>query len=248
MNNEQSVFKTPLVVLGFVLGGSLLLASIVAAVAISNARTADDALSVTGSARTSVTSDQVKWTASVSRQVPQASLRSGYDQLAKDLDRVKAFYASRGVAETALTISPISLEEVYDYRPGAESRPKEYNLRQTVVLSSGDVAGVTALAKDSSALARDGVLFQTMSLEYYYSKLSELRVSLLADAIRDAKARAEKIAEPSGQSVGPLKSASLGVVQVLPANSVEVSDYGAYDTSNVDKEVMVTVRASFRIK
>jgi hypothetical protein len=35
------------------------------------------------------------------------------------------------------------------------------------------------------------------------------------------------------------------VVQVLPVNSVDVSDYGSYDTQNIEKEISVTVRAAF---
>ncbi|MDD4995997.1 MAG: SIMPL domain-containing protein, partial [Patescibacteria group bacterium] len=81
-----------------------------------------------------------------------------------------------------------------------------------------------------------------------YTKLPELRISLLAEAIKDAKARAEKIAESSGKRIDVIKSASIGVVQVLPVNSVEISDYGAYDTSSIEKEVMVTVKASFNMK
>jgi hypothetical protein len=85
-------------------------------------------------------------------------------------------------------------------------------------------------------------------LQYYYSKLPDLRVSLLSDAVKDAKSRAEKIAEGTGRAVGSIQSASSGVVQVLPVNSVEVSDYGSYDTSSIEKDVMVTVKASFRLR
>ena len=56
------------------------------------------------------------------------------------------------------------------------------------------------------------------------------------------------IATAGGNSVGAIKSASSGVVQVLAPNSVEVSDYGQYDTSKIDKEIMVTVKATFEIK
>jgi len=56
------------------------------------------------------------------------------------------------------------------------------------------------------------------------------------------------IAENDNRKVGNLRSASIGVTQVLAADSVDVSDYGTYDTSTEDKDVMVTVRAVFRIK
>jgi hypothetical protein len=37
-------------------------------------------------------------------------------------------------------------------------------------------------------------------------------------------------------------------VQVLKVNSTDVSDYGAYDTSTIEKEVMVTITAVFNLK
>lgn len=71
---------------------------------------------------------------------------------------------------------------------------------------------------------------------------------MLSDAIKDAKARAEKIAGSSGKRVGIIKSASAGVVQVLSPNSIDISDYGTYDTSSIEKEIMVTVKALFTIR
>ncbi|MBI5134196.1 MAG: SIMPL domain-containing protein [Candidatus Taylorbacteria bacterium] len=245
---DTTIRKSPLVALGIVIGASIVLSALIGAFALYKVRSFDDALSVTGSARVRVTSDQAKWTASISRQVKASSLRSGYALLAADLEKTLSFYKTRGVAEESLVVSPVSMNEVYDYRPGSENREKEYDLRQTISLSTSDVAKAALLAKESQILPMEGVIFQTQSLEYSYSKLPELRVSLLSDAIKDAKARAEKLAEPSGQSVGTLKSASLGVVQVMAANSTDVSDYGTYDTSNVEKEVMVTVRAAFTIR
>ena len=45
-----------------------------------------------------------------------------------------------------------------------------------------------------------------------------------------------------------MKSANLGVVQVLPVNSTEVSDWGTYDTSTIEKEVMIPVTVIFTLK
>ena len=48
-------------------------------------------------------------------------------------------------------------------------------------------------------------------------------------------------------AIGTLRSASSGVVQVLPQGGIEISDYGSYDTQSMNKEVMVTVRATFEL-
>jgi len=66
--------------------------------------------------------------------------------------------------------------------------------------------------------------------------------------MKDAQNRATSISKTTGQKVGSLKSATMGVVQVTQPNSVDISDYGNYDVSTIEKEVMITVRASFSLK
>jgi hypothetical protein len=40
----------------------------------------------------------------------------------------------------------------------------------------------------------------------------------------------------------------MGVFQITAVNSTEISDYGSYDTSSIDKKVTAIVRASYTIK
>lgn len=208
---------------------------------------ADDSLQVTGSAKTIITSDIVKWNTTFSRSVGANDLKSGYTQMASDLEKVETFLKSEGINEKDITVSIIYLNQQYDYSKSG-SDLTGYELRQNIQIQSTDISKITELAKNTQNLIEQGVIFYTQSLEYYYSKLPETRVALLADAVKDAQNRAEKIAQSGGQKVGSLKSASVGVVQVMPVNSVEISDYGTYDTSSIEKEVMITVRTVFRMK
>lgn len=241
---SKSLFWMPVI-----MGISLIVSTAIGAYAFYNVRLLDDAVSVTGSAKMEVTSDVVKWRSSFTRVVTLATLKSGYAQMVLDEKTVRSFLKSKGVADEEITIDPISMEEIYDYRPdGSQGSEKKYTLRQTVTVDSKEVAKITAIANDVKSLVDQNVIFSVYGLEYYYSKLAEARVSLLSDAIKDAKARAEKIAGASGKQVGQLKSASSGVVQVLQLNSVDVSDYGSYATGDIKKEVMVTVKASFTLR
>jgi hypothetical protein len=201
-----------------------------------------DMLSVTGSARAPVVSDAVKWVSGYSRTVESDGIREGYALMRADEQEVQAFLKERGIPDEAIVVSPVIMEEQYQYDPNA---PRRYVLRQTVEVRSGDVEGVTAIAKNVRPLIEKGVLFASAYLEYTYTKLPEARISLLADAMADARARASAIAESGGRTIGSVVSAESGVVQVLQVNSTEVSDYGSYDTSTIEKEVMVTVRPTF---
>ncbi|MFA6428109.1 MAG: SIMPL domain-containing protein [Candidatus Buchananbacteria bacterium] len=228
-----------------VLGVALIISTIYASQTFYQVKSLDNALSVTGSAKQQITSDSVKWISSFTRTVAIDQLKGGYDQMRSDQALVTKFYKDNGFAESDLLISPVTLEQPFKYDANA---PKQYQLTQTVQLQSTDLKKVTELAKNTKSLIDAGVIFANQSLEYYYSKLPELRISMLSQAIADAKTRAEKLAESSGKKVGTLKSASMGVVQVTPVNSVDVADYGSYDTSTIDKEVMVTVKALFTLK
>lgn len=201
-------------------------------------------LSVTGSTKTHVTSDKAKLVVTISHITAEEDLSSGYSLVGRDLNLVNKLINDKGLSKSA-TESPVFMNQHYDNNYDNITR---YNLNQTITIQSDNVADVTELSKQIPSLADEGALVSVQSIEYLYSKLPELRVSLLSDAVEDAKARADKIAEATGMSVGNVQSASAGVVQVLSADSIEISDYGSYDTSTIEKDVMVTVRATFRLE
>lgn len=135
----------------------------------------------------------------------------------------------------------------YTYPQYGEPIFTGFNVARQIIVRSNDVAAINELANNIEPFTGSNYSVTTQSLELTYSKLDEMRVQLLSAAIKDAEARAKAIASDSGRTVKALRNASSGVVQVLPAGSVEVSDYGMYDTQSMQKEVMVTVRATFSL-
>jgi uncharacterized protein len=242
---DQTKKVHPLVGLGIILGASFLLAVVLGMATLMRIRAQNDVVSVTGSAKMQVTSDQAKWTVQVSRSVRESTLKSGYEQIARDLQSAKAFLLAQGIAETEMTIAPVSMYEVYEQNQPIDKR---YTISQVITIQSPDVQKITRASNSIGTIAAQGVIFTSLSLEYYYSKLPEARIALLSQAIDDAKARATELAKNSGNRVGKLKNASSGVVQVQSLNSTDISDYGMYDTSQIEKQVTVTVKASFALK
>jgi len=242
MSKENS---NKIIYFAIILGICLIISASIGSFTFYKVRSPEDTLSVTGSVREKVTSDLAKWTANFSRTVSAEDLKAGYQMMKNDQRLVINFFEDNGFNEEDITISPVFTDQLYPYDPDA---PKEYVLRQTVEVQSNDVEKITYMAKNTQELIDQGVVFSIQSLEYYYSKLPELRIELIPDAINDAKLRAQKIAEGSGKKIGVIKSANLGVVQVLPVSSTEVSDWGTYDTSTIEKEVMIPVTVIFTLK
>jgi len=240
-NNKFLMFLNSRIFVGL----GIVIAALVGAYAFYQVRSLDNTLTVTGSATKQVTSDNVKWVGVINRVTKASTLKTGYADMAKDIVFVKEFLKEKNIPENQIVISPIFMDQNYDQNQNVE---KSYTLRQTIDINSTDVNSIAEISKNVQPLIDKGVIFSTQSLEFTYSKLPEERVAMLGDAIKDAKARASKLAESSGKVVGQLKSASSGVVQVLSANSTDVSDYGSYDTSKVEKTIMITVKTSFTLK
>ncbi len=230
-----------------IIGSSLVLSALCASLVVMNAQSQNNVLSVTGSAKESIKADSATWRITVSRKAREYEMAQAYPLVNNDSTLVQDFLAKNKIAKTDITINSVLTEEIYNYS-GATAGPREYNVRQEIIVRSSNVDSIDKLSKDIVSLASRGVFIQGNSVEYTVSDLAGLRVSLLADAIRDARARASELAKAGGSSVGALKSASSGVVQVLAPNSIEVSDYGSYDTQSIEKEVMVTARASFYVR
>ena len=232
----------------FVIGICFIIASIIFSFAFYNSRISSDSISVTGSASKEVVSDSAKFSGNFSRIIKLSSLKSGYDQMSADLKIVKNFLKEQNIPDENIIISTVSMEQNYDYNQNNTQTEKDYTLRQTVEVALSDVDKINTLAQATQLIINKGVIFSVYPVEYYYKNLPETRVTLLSQAVADAKRRAEEIVSGTGQKIGALKSAASGVVQVLPANSLEISDYGTYDTTMVNKNIMVTVKAAFSLK
>ena len=87
-----------------------------------------------------------------------------------------------------------------------------------------------------------------MPPQYYYSKLSDMKVNLLKEATTDAKVRAAAMLNATHNKVGNIESVRMGVFQITPVDSTSVSDMGINDTSTIEKKVTAVANVVFRIK
>lgn len=205
----------------------------------------DNTLSVTGSATQDATADSGKLTVSVARNAYEATIPSVQSRIAADTQTIINFFGDAGIVPTDILVTPISIDQEYSSDSNA---PRRYNVRQQITVRSSDVSLIDTLSKSMVSLSNKGILVSVNPPEYYLSTLPKIRVALMGAAVQDARARATEIASSTGQRVGALQSASSGVVQVMAPSSVDVADYGMYDTSTIDKQVMVTARAVFLLK
>jgi hypothetical protein len=205
-------------------------------------------INVTGSAEREITSDLGVLRGTISSQQPTA------DAAFRDLSRMKpiiiAYLTSKGFPEDKIEFYTINSYPVYQigangYQTGIIDA---YNYSQRIEIESSDVNKIKAISLDIPSLIEKGVNFNVEQPEYHYTKLGSLKIDIQADAAKDAMVRAEKIAKSTGRSLGSIRDARMGVIQITPKLSNQVSDYGINDLSSIDKKITAVVNASFEIE
>jgi hypothetical protein len=229
------------------LAAGLVAASALTAGAVKSMRRADDAIEVTGSARRPIRSDVAIWRLSVTGE--GASLQEASANLVQPSQRVLAFLRQNAVPDSVLTMGSLVPEPVFRILDNGTTTGEVvgYRVTQPFTVRSTDVNAIKALTQRADALIREGVPLSSGAPEYLYTRLAEIRTQMLADATEDAQRRAQAIAKSVGSEIGGVRSARMGVFQITPRNSTEVSDYGINDTSSLEKDITAVVRVTFAV-
>ncbi len=212
---------------------------------------AQETITVTGLAEKDFVSDQIVWSGNYSRKM--MDLKAAYAQLKADEQTIRNYLLSKGVNESEIVFSAVGIEKEFDTRYDAEGRTigtdfSGYKLMQSVSVDSRDIDKVEKISREVTELIQSGIEFNSSAPSYYYSKLSELKIDLLAKASADAKDRAKTIARNSGSDLGGIKKATMGVFQITGQNSNEDFSYGGvFNTSSKNKTASITIRIDYGV-
>jgi uncharacterized protein len=207
-------------------------------------RNRSDVITVTGSAKQRIVSDYVVWDASLASQRPTTT--AALSQLAAWTRRAQAFFRAQGVRDDELTLQPISTAGPGGYDENGD-KVNGFRLTRVFEIRSFRVRAIADAAERSSSLLAQGVPLAAQPPQYVYTKLPDLRPQLLAAATKDAQQRARVLVDASGAKLGKLRGVNVGVFQITIPNSTEVSDYGEYDTSTLEKDVTAVVNVTFSL-
>lgn len=233
---------------GVAIAIALVLSSFIFGWFYSTAKKGDEAITVTGSAKRRISSDLVVWTAGVSSQA--SVLGDAYKSLSDGIPKIKQYLIEKGIPEAQMTVSAITTTTLkkQDGNGNETSEITGYSLTQQIEVRSNDVQKIAQIARESTELINQGILIESKTPQFYYTKISDLKIEMLGEASKDAKERAERIAASTGNSIGSVRSARMGVLQITAADSTDVSDYGVYDTSTIEKDMTAVVNISFAVR
>jgi uncharacterized protein len=218
-------------------------------------RPPDRSLRVTGSAKKRIVSDLIEWTGTIETRNP-TDRTAAYKTLHAHVALVLQYLRSQGVKNEEIRPSSTSVEEmiVTEQIGKGEDRIerqvfKGYRIHQSVTVRSGDLKRVERVSREVTQLLEQGVAIASEAPSYYYTKLGETKIEMLAQAAKDARTRADNIlASAGGAEVGRLRTADMGIINVNPADSTETSAQGNNDTTSLEKDIITIVHVTYELR
>jgi hypothetical protein len=167
---------------------------------------------------------------------------------------VLAFLEKRGLKEREISRQPTrtidKLAREYG-QPQATERFR-YLVTASVTVRTANVDRVQKSLGETEELLRAGVILDgeresgSANPRYVVSKFNDLRPQLLAEATKNARMIAQQFAADSGATVGKIRSANQGAIQIFGSDgNDELSPYGP--TSTPTKKIRVVSTFEFEL-
>jgi len=234
-----------------IIGLAVVLSAFLFSNAFKNRNQSSDTISVTGLGKKDFVSDLIVWSSSFSKK--SMVLKDAYAALDRDRSIIKEYLNSKGIPASEIVFSAVNISKDFEYVYDENGNQRQqiftgFNLTQNVQIESKEVDRVEGISREVTELINSGVELYSNPPQYYYTKLAELKLQMIAEATKDAKARAEKIAENAGADLGNLKKSEMGVFQIIAQNSAE--DYswgGSFNTASKKKEANITMKLVYQV-
>lgn len=238
-NFTAIIFSLAIIVAAYLLGNAIV-----------NRNSSDGIISVTGLGKTDFTSDLIVWEGSFSSE--NTSLKQAYNNLEKAKKVISDYLFSKGIKTEELVFKAVKSRKNTKGNYNKEGKYigeqfLGYILTQSIKVESKDVEKVEKLSREITELLNKGIEFYSQPPRYYYTKLADLKLEMIAKATSDAKLRAENIATNSGGKLGDLITAKMGIFQITGQNSKENYSWGGtFNTSSKLKTASITMKLTYK--
>ncbi len=234
-----------------IFGLAIVIAAYLLGQAYSNRNKVDGNVSVTGLGKADFTSDLIVWEGSFSKE--SFDLKKAYNDLENDKKIIADYLSVKGITADEIVFNAVNSRKntKAKYSDQGQYIGDEflgYILTQSLQINSKEVEKVEKVSREITELLNKGIQFYSQPPRYYYTRLADLKVEMISKATADAKARAEKIAENSGSSLGDLISAKMGIFQITGQNSDENFSWGGtYNTASKEKTASITMKLNYEV-
>jgi len=174
------------------------------------------------------------------------------DQAATTMQALIDSVKGNGVAEKDIQSTQLSIYPEYDYSIGASQKLIGYRITNTVTIRVRDINKTSDVL--DGAVAAGGDLTQVQGISFTIDNPDTLKDQAREDAVNDAKARAQRLADTAGVKLGdPISITESSVSPPVPLAYSSRDALGAAEQAKTpieagELDVNLTVQVVFAIK
>ena len=214
-----------LAILGFCLKGG-----------IDNLVNKDRRVTVKGLSVKTAESDEVAWT--IQTKSTGNDLAELHSQINKNVDTVKEFLVSKGIAENEISVSAPSVTDHTADTYSTNKPPYHYSVLSKVKVASTNVKLVRKVIDEQGELLSKGIAVEDNTINYYLNSFPDMKPTMMAEAIKNAEKTAQLFAENSHSTLNKIETADQGLF------SIDDGD----EYTNFVKSVRVVTTVTYSLK
>lgn len=149
------------------------------------------------------------------------SLEEIYTNLESSADKIIGFLTENGIARDEISLDTPLVTDRSAQRWGGESNFQfRYVASQVVTVYSNEVIPVREVMNKMGELGKRGIAISgedyQYQTEYIFSRLNDVKPTMIEEATMEARKVAQKFAEDSDSKLGKIKTASQGQFSITP--------------------------------
>ena len=248
---ENKSFLNAMTILGLLLAIGMASAAFILGVQAKRAVAGQQSITVKGLAEKPIKADSADWTISIG--VSDATQAGALEKLAQERQLLEAFLAKQGLEGASINGEVENLGPHYD-EVFIKDQPRQvqngFDAYQNLRVATKDLAKITQANKNLLQFKAENRPVTAQPPKYLVSNLEAVKMSLIADATKNARARATEFVKQDNVKVGVMKSASQGAFYILPVGGDAGDDSygGVNDKSTIDKTARVVVTIVYNIE
>ena len=215
---DRSLLRPSIVAAGIALGGLLF------GFGVARARSSDRFVTVKGVSEREVRADIAIWPLNVTGA--DNDLTAAHAKLTQSISGVRKFLARHGIDTTQVELTGFGVFDALAQQYGGDRVPRNrYIVRQTLIVRSTKPDEVLRASQQIGELAAIGVVVssgaggeyggQGSGPTFLFTKLNELKPSMIAEATARAREAADQFARDSRSRLGGIRRANQGIFEIV---------------------------------
>jgi hypothetical protein len=162
------------------------------------------------------------------------------ERISSSKELIGTFLQKHGIGEGSIEIQNLTVTDMLSNPYRSVDVGSRYIISQTIMVRSEEPEMIRKASQEIDELVEAGVVLSPEyegagGPTYLFTRLSEIKPEMIAEATANARRAAEQFAKDSGSEVSGIRRANQGVFVILPRDNVQ----GLYESKQYDKTVRV---------